>query len=209
MSRRYFLPLAATLAQHGSVHIIEFPGPGWTGTALPPPTPIDSAMVIDHLLGELGVSSCTVIGHSLGAQAATELAVRRPDLVTDVILIGPAVDTRHQTIPQQGMRLGVNSALESPALKLLQFVDCLRCGPRWYAAQLRSSMTYRLDQRLPLVTQPVVIIRGHRDLVAGHRWCQRLVAKAQHGRLLEIPGESHCVHHSDPSTITDDIFRRS
>ena len=209
MSHRYFLPLAATLAEHGTVHLIEFPGPGWTGPSLASLTPMDSATMIGDLLDQLDVSSCTVIGHSLGAQAATELAVRRPDLVTDVVLIGPAVDTRNQTIPKQGIRLAVNSALESPSLKLLQFADCLRCGPRWYAGQLRTSMTYHLDQWLPHVTQSVLIIRGRRDLVAGHLWCQTLATTARQGVLVDIPKQSHCIHHSAPTTITTEIIEWS
>lgn len=46
----------------------------------------DAAALVEHL--ELG--PVTVMGHSMGAQVATELAARRPDLVAKLVLEDPA-----------------------------------------------------------------------------------------------------------------------
>ncbi|WP_051476600.1 alpha/beta hydrolase [Arthrobacter sp. Br18] len=206
MSHRYFTRLAAVLADHGDTYLIDLPGYGWTGTPAQKISNPANADLIGALLDEIGVSSCTVVGHSMGVQSATELAITRPDLVTDLVLIGAAVDAKRRTVLQQALRLGMNSTLEKPPLNTVQFLDILRCGPRWYFAELAVALAYHLEERLPLVGQKVLIMRGTRDLIAGTHWSRTLADTAQHGELLEIPGKPHAVHHSDPATVAAAIL---
>jgi pimeloyl-ACP methyl ester carboxylesterase len=160
------------------------------------------AEIIGELLDEMGVLSCVVIGHSMGVQSATELALARPGLVSQVVLIGAAVDARRRTVPQQALALAVNNALEKPVLNAIQFTDVLRCGPRWYSAELAVAMEYPLEERLPLLTQPVLLMRGSRDLVAGSAWSRALAESAFDGELAEIDGAFHGVHHSAAGVVT-------
>lgn len=206
MSHRYFIRLAGVLADHGDTYLIDLPGYGWTHTPAQKMSNLAKADLIGALLDEIGVSSCTVVGHSMGVQSATELAITRPDLVTDLVLIGAAVDAERRTVLQQALRLGINSTLEKPPLNTVQFLDVLRCGPRWYLAELAVALAYRLEERLPLVGKKVLIMRGTRDLIAGTRWSRTLANTAQHGELLEIPGKPHAVHHSDPTTVAAGIL---
>ncbi|WP_196884702.1 alpha/beta fold hydrolase [Arthrobacter sp. CAN_A214] len=206
MSHRYFKRLASVLADHGDTYLIDLPGYGWTATPAEEMSNSANGDLIGALLDDIGVNSCTVVGHSMGVQSATELAITRPDLVTELVLIGAAVDVKRRTALQQALRLGVNSTLEKPPLNAVQFLDVLRCGPRWYFAELAVALAYRLEERLPMVEQKVLIMRGTRDLIAGTHWSRTLADTAQHGELLEIPGNPHSVHHSDPATVAAGIL---
>ncbi len=206
MSHRYLERLGQELSAHGPVVLLDLPGAGRTRTPSAPLPNGAKAAIIADLLDELGVSSCAVIGHSMGVQSATELALRRPDLVSRLILIGAAVDARRRTVPQQALTLAVNNALEKPALNALQFTDTLRYGPRWYLAELAVAMEYRLEERLPLVEQPVLLMRGARDLVAGSGWSRTLAAMAPDGELAEVDGAFHGVHHSAAGTVAESIM---
>ncbi|MBG6218849.1 pimeloyl-ACP methyl ester carboxylesterase [Arthrobacter sp. CAN_A6] len=206
MSHRYFTRLASVLADYGDAYLIDLPGYGWTGTPAEKMSNPASADLIGALLDEIGVNSCTVVGHSMGVQSATELAITRADLVSNLVLIGAAVDAKRRTAFQQALRLGVNSTLEKPLLNTVQFLDVLRCGPRWYFAELAVALAYRLEERLPLVKQRVLIMRGTRDLIAGTHWSRTLAETSQHGELLEVPGKPHAVHHSDPATVAAGIL---
>jgi pimeloyl-ACP methyl ester carboxylesterase len=205
MSHRYFLRLARSLSEHGRVLVIDLPGSGWTRRPRTNATNAAHAELLATLLDDLGSSGCTVVGHSMGAQAVTELALRRADLVSRVVLIGAAVDERRRTVPQQALALGLNSILERPLLNLVQAADVLRCGPRWYLAQLGVAMTYRLEDRLPLVTQPVLVLRGSRDIVSGTRWSRSLADSSQDGALMVVAGRPHAVHHSSPALVAEHI----
>ncbi|RJT80222.1 alpha/beta fold hydrolase [Arthrobacter cheniae] len=205
MSHRYFLRLGRQLSRHGTVLVIDLPGYGWTGRPAHRVTNPASAELLATLLDHLGVSSSIVIGHSMGVQTATELAVRRPDLASRLVLIGAAVDVRRRTVPEQALTLGLNSILEKPLLNTVQFLDVLRCGPRWYFAELAVAMSYPLEERLPLATQPVLVLRGSRDLVAGDRWSRSLADSSRDGTLVVVDGAPHAVHHSSAAVVARHI----
>lgn len=201
MSHRYFRRLGAVLAAYGDVHLIDLPGYGWTRRPKHASSNEATADLIGRLLDEAGASSCVVVGHSMGVQSATELAIERPDLVSHLVLIGAAVDVDHRTVGQQAVRLSVNSILEKPLLSIVQSFDVLRCGPRWYLAQLKLAMSYPIEDRLPLAEQPVLVLRGSRDVVAGAAWSDRLARTAQRGEAGTIDGAPHAAHHSAAGTV--------
>ena len=201
MSHRYFRSLGQQLSRHGRVLLIDLPGYGWTHRPARGITNPASAELLAELLDDIGVSSCVVVGHSMGAQAATELSIQRPDLVSHLVLIGAAVDALRRTVPEQAFTLGLNSVLEKPLLNAVQFLDVIKCGPRWYVTELAVGMAYRLDERLPLARQPVLVVRGSRDLVAGSRWSRSLADLARQGRLIIVPGAQHAVHHSSSRRV--------
>lgn len=205
MSHRYFRRLGALLSAYGDVHLIDLPGYGWTRRPSHATTNEATAELIGALLDEAAAFSCVVVGHSMGVQSATELAIKRPDLVSHLVLIGAAVDAERRTVHQQALKLGINSFLEKPLLSMVQYFDVLRCGPRWYLAQLKLAMGYPLEDRLPLAEQPVLVLRGSRDGVAGSAWSQRLARESQHGEAAIIKGAPHAVHHSAPGLVSTAI----
>ncbi len=205
MSHRYFRRLGALLSAYGDVHLIDLPGYGWTKRPAQETTNEATAELLGALLEEAGVSSCVVIGHSMGVQSATELAIQRPDLVSHLVLIGAAVDVKRRTVHQQVLTLGANSFLEKPLLNFVQSLDVLRCGPRWYLAQLKQAMSYPLEDRLPLAQQPVLVLRGSRDAVAGAAWSERLASTSLQGEADTIHGVPHAAHHSAPDLVTTAI----
>ncbi|WP_404498377.1 alpha/beta fold hydrolase [Arthrobacter sp. GAS37] len=71
----------------------------------------------------MGAGPVVVVGHSMGTQFATELAVRRPELVSHVVLIGPVVDSERRTVFRQSLALGLDSLLESSSGNAIVFTD--------------------------------------------------------------------------------------
>lgn len=92
MSHRYFDRLQDELIEYGDTLILDLPGFGGTPTPGHRMTVGDYATVIGRALDDEGAGGCVVIGHSMGAQFVTELALGRPDLVSRLVLIGPTSD---------------------------------------------------------------------------------------------------------------------
>jgi pimeloyl-ACP methyl ester carboxylesterase len=195
MSHRYYRKLQALLAEHGDTLAIDLPGFGGT------PTPGRQLSIADYaahtaaVLQRMGVTRAVLVGHSMGTQFATELAVQRPDLVSHVVLLGPVVDPERRTVLQQSLALGLDSLRESPVGNAIVLTDYARAGLRWYLTELPVMMAYDLQVRLALVVHPVLVVRGSRDPVAPRLWCEKLAATAPDGRFLEIPGKPHIVQH--------------
>ena len=186
MSHRYYRRLQVLLARHGDTYAVDLPGFGGTPRPDRQLSVADYALHTAAALQKMGVSRAVVIGHSMGTQFATELAVQRPDMVSHLVLLGPVVDPARRTVFQQSLSLGLDSLLESPLGNATVFTDYDRSGMRWYLTELPVMMTYDLQAQVALVAQPVVVIRGSRDPVAPRAWCEKLAATAPDGSFLEI-----------------------
>lgn len=206
MTHRYLDRLRAELAADAVVHSVDLPGYG------PDPRPRAQLGVKEHAgliiraLTALGVRSCTLVGHSMGVQFITEVALQSPALAERLVLIGPVVDRRRRTVVQQAVSLGHDTLRESPSANLIVYSDYLRTGMRWYMRQLLPMMEYPLERAIERVGCPVLVVRGGRDPVARRRWCRELAERARHGSLLEIDGQPHVVQHSAAGAVAAAII---
>ena len=196
VSHRYLRRLHGLLAESVDTYSIDLPGFGAT------PRPEHALSVADHatyILGaleQLGVLEFVLVGHSMGTQFAVEAARQQPGRVSQLVLMGPVVDSKRRTVLQQALALGRDSLFyESPSSNALVFTDYLRCGPVWFLKTLGVMMDYATEERISEVTAPVLVLRGVNDPVASVDWCRRLAARAPQARLLEIEGAGHVVQH--------------
>lgn len=206
MSDRYLRRLAAALAPHGQVCSIVLPGFGENATPAHPPSVETFAALVGRALDVAGISSCVLLGHSMGAQFAVELAVRRPALVSHVLLVGPVVDPHRRSAWHQALGLAADSLVEPPSANAIVFTDYWRCGPRWYLATLPAMLGYPIENRIRFVEQPVLVLRGSRDPIARAAWGRELAGRARDGQFAEIAGEAHVVQHGAPHQMTAEIL---
>ena len=142
-----------------------------------------------------------LVANSLGAQIATELAVRSPESVRGLVLSGPTWDPEAPSIPSQFLRLLTDSYREQPSLVPVALADYARRGPLHILQAARSMMRHPMADRLAEVTVPVMILRGSRDPICGQRWAERLAAAPADGRLVIVHGAAHAVDWSHPDVV--------
>jgi pimeloyl-ACP methyl ester carboxylesterase len=205
MSHRYSDRLQDALAPSATVLSLDLPGFG------PRPRPeqrftvTDYAHAIAQTLDARSVSGATVIGHSMGAQFAVELARLRADLVSALVLAGPVVDRRRCTARQQALDLLRDLMAEPPTVTAIVTTDYLRTGPRWFFTELRSMLEFHTDDALRDIRKPVLVVRGANDPIARREWCEHLAAVAADGRMLEIDGAGHVVQHAAADRLAAEI----
>jgi pimeloyl-ACP methyl ester carboxylesterase len=205
-SHRYSVPLYRAIAADQSVYSVDLPGFGGMSRPRHRLRVEDYAKLLGDLLDTLGVTSCVVIGHSMGAQFATELAVQRPELVSRVVLIGPVADAHRRTAVAQAVDLSRDTLKEPFSANLLVFGDYARCGPRWYSKTLSAMLAYATEVRIKHVVAPVLILRGGNDPIARRAWCSILANNSAQGRLLEFAGHRHLVHYTAADQVADRIL---
>jgi len=168
-----------------------------------------------------------VVGHSLGGWFATELALRRPELVARLVLVDPlGVHVRGVEVPPFFGAVaprGIGGAGEARRLlfaepdgpvaagalpdamsteqQLLWFAGlagAARLG--WKAPHFQSR---KLTGRLGRVRVPTLVVRGERDLLvpaeAGRSWAESVPG----ARLVEIPGAGHCLPLEQPDVAAE------
>jgi pimeloyl-ACP methyl ester carboxylesterase len=195
-SSRYFVPTIHALAPHCRALAPDLPG--W-GASSKPATALSVPALADVLAAwedAMGLRAPIVLANSLGCQIAAELAVRHPDHVAALILLGPTVDPEARSARRQGLRLLLDVPLERPSLWAVELADFLRMGPRIAAGTVRAMLDHRIETILPQIDAPVLVMRGEFDPIAPRRWAEEVAALAQHGRFIELRGAGHAAHYS-------------
>jgi pimeloyl-ACP methyl ester carboxylesterase len=205
LSHRSFTRLAEILSRTGDVISFDLPGFASTRTPLRPVSVAQYAAEIGRELDRIRTGPVIVVGHSMGAQFALELAVTRPDLVSHLIAIGPVTNSSRRTLRAQAVDLALDALREPPKTQLRVLIDYSRCGVPWFLTEAAVMRDYRTDLRMPDLTQPVLIIRGEHDSVARAPWCAWLSRQVPLGVVMTIPGQRHNVPHSAPAATATTI----
>lgn len=202
MSSRYFERLAGELRRFGTVFAVDLPGFGRAPRPKHQLTVEAVAALLSEFVRSENLADAILVGHSMGTQFVVETAAVHPTQIGAIVLAGPVVDERAPMPWQQGMRLGRDMLREPPLANWIVATDYLRSGIRWYLTELPVMLGYRTEERLPLVSVPVLVLRGEGDPIAPRGWSARLTATAQNGRLVEVPGAAHVVQHSKAAEVS-------
>ncbi|MCE0538216.1 alpha/beta hydrolase [Kineosporia rhizophila] len=201
VSGRYFAPLTGNLARTHRVVVPDLPGFGAGGRPRPALSITEQAEALETVLHRTGLQNPVLVGHSMGCQVVTELAVRNPGLAAAVVLIGPVTDPDAPTALRQAWRLGRDTLGEPMHLNALVLRDYLRGGPRSFFGTLPHMLGYPLPERLAKVLVPVVLIRGEHDPIAPARFLHRLAEQVPDAEVLEIPHARHLAMAVHPEPV--------
>lgn len=152
-------------------------------------------------------SPAIVVANSMGCQVATELAMQRPDLVEALALIGPTVEPDAHGLLRHVGRLAVDAWYEPPSLLALVAREYVRFGPIRLLRHARLVHADRIEERLPRLGCPVVVIRGARDPLCPARWARAAAALPRFGSLVTIAGAAHAAHYSHPREVAGVVRR--
>jgi pimeloyl-ACP methyl ester carboxylesterase len=170
----------------------------------------DAAQVLDAR----GVGSAHVVGHSGGSLVAQELALRRPDLVRSLTLVGtwarPDEYFRSMTASWRWMA----AAAPSPRALLAAFflwlytpaahadgtveqavVDAMAFPhpqtPEGFLGQLDAFMDYDALDRLAGIAAPTLVLAGELDIAAPPRLGRLVAEQVANAEFETLPGQAH------------------
>lgn len=206
MGRKVFADLVRRLEPHGRVIAIDQPGYGEAPE--PPRTPTMERMadLVAAYLRKISRGPVVLIGHSMGTQVATEVAVRHPETVSRLVLVAPTVDRHHRRAVSQLARLAVDLLGENPKVLLLGAREYLRAGPH-LRRKVTAMLTHRPEDVYPRIEAPTLLIRGMRDRVCPPRWCDEVAAAIPDARSTGIPGHGHETLIRDAGPAAAEILR--
>ncbi|MET3806002.1 pimeloyl-ACP methyl ester carboxylesterase [Nakamurella sp. UYEF19] len=194
-----FAGLIPTLAESHQVVALELQGHGRTADIDRPITPANSADDVVALLDHLGIERAHVLGHSMGAAVALELAVNHPTRVLSVVPISGSVrpegmhsdlgdpamfatSTRMPTAEDFGEFTAAYQRLSPHPEHFEEFMGTMSAS----AADLHGWS----DEQLAGITAPVLIVLGDHDFVTLEHAAlmKELIPGSQ---LAVLPGTTH------------------
>jgi 2-hydroxy-6-oxonona-2,4-dienedioate hydrolase len=201
VSGRYLLPAAARLLPGCRVFVPDLPGFGRSARVGQRPTVAALAGALAAWIEAAVETADALVGNSFGCQLALELAVRRPELVSRLVLVGPTVEPEARSLREQAARLALDATREPLQLDLLQAFDyCIhlaKTGVGGFEEMVRD----RPEDTLSAVTVPTLVVRGSRDAIVSRSWADRVAAGVARGELVEVEGSAHAVNYAAPDAL--------
>ncbi|HKN86084.1 MAG TPA: alpha/beta hydrolase [Nitrospiraceae bacterium] len=199
ISSRYMEPTAEQLAALCDVYAVDLPG---YGLSEKPPCVLSLSELADALsewMKAEGLTTADFAANSFGCQVLAEFAVRHPDHIDRLVLQGPTIDRTARTFWRQVGRLIKNSRRESPRLGTIMLRDYARAGLKRVIQTVTMALEDRIEDKLPRISMPTLVIRGEHDPIVPQRWAEEVCRLLPHGQLAVISGAAHTLNYTEPS----------
>lgn len=205
--------VARPLAERHPVHVPDLPGFGESDHPRRALSIVGLSRALQRWCRAAGVSDAVVVGNSYGAQVVAELAAREaaagdaePRCAGAVVLIGPTCDPEARSLLAQVVRWARNSRADPTGGNPADLVGpYAKAGFGRVILTARSATRHRIEDRLPLVEVPVLILAGDRDAISPLGWNRELVRLTPRGQLRIIPGGAHSMHGSHAPQLAEAV----
>ena len=193
VSSRNMAPTAEILAEEFPVYAPDLPG---HGNSEDPARPLETAQLADALHSwwdAVGLPPALFVGNSFGCQVIAELAVRHPGVAAGAVLQGPTIDGFARSRARQLGRWLINATREPSTQQAVLLRDWRQAGIRTMVAGGRHMFEHRIEDVLPDMKVPTLVVRGARDPIVSQEWTRRVVDLLPNGRLVVIPEATHTI----------------
>lgn len=222
----FFGPLTAPLAEQFRVTRYDFNGHGRSPLA-------NGELTIDTLAAELAllIESQTasgrahLVGHSMGTLIVQQLASTRPELVEDIVLLGPvreqalgakdATRARASLVRKQGMAAvadtvangatAESAAIDNPLLR--PFVRELLLGQHSEAyARACEALAAAANPDLGAIQSAVLLLTGSEDKVSTPDSLQAMAAELPRAEIMVAPNTGHWTLPEAPGLVIEAVM---
>lgn len=202
VSSRYMVPTALRLAPYYHIYALDLPGFGKSGKPSHVLNIMELADFVADWMQAIGLKQATLLGNSLGCQVIVDLALRHPEHISQIILLGPTTDPRARTAYQLMVRWLLNATREPLSLFPIVIRDYLDAGLRRFVCTFRYMLQDRIERHLPHVPNPGLVVRGSDDPIVPQHWAEEATRLLPHGQLAVIARATHDITYGSPVQLT-------
>lgn len=226
-SSEFYNPLIASLGleRNHSLHLLDLEGHGLSPTSAGSTISISSyASDIKALAQQAKVAGATVVAHSMGCLVALTLALKSPDLVSKLVLLGPPPSplpeagqsgsiARAATVRASGMAAVVDAVVsagtsrksktDNPLGIVAVRMSLLSQDPEGYAkgctALAGSSEALPVSQ----IKSRTLIVTGDEDKVSPPQLCEKYSEDIKEAKVQVLPQVGHWHIFEDVKGVSD------
>lgn len=209
MSHRYMMPTLRALAPYARTFAPDLPGFGLSDK---PSQALDIKELANSLalwLRANNLYDAALVGNSFGCQIIAELSSQVNDITPRaLVLIAPTIDRRARTIRQQLFRLSLDAPRERLSLLPLALREYFfTVGFCRSLDTLRFAIADRVEDKLPRINTPTLVVRGERDPLVPQGWAEEVTRLLPQGALVVMPNAAHAVNYDAPQELTRVMLR--
>lgn len=199
LSGRYMLPTARALAPHVPVFVPDQPG---FGDSDKPRRALHVPGLAEWLwawMRAAGIERAAFMGNSFACQMIADLAARHPRQVLCAVLQGPTTPPSERSWLVQYIRWQQNSKFNPPEMDDIAYSDYHKCGYRRALRTFQLGLRDRIEDKLPRIPAPVLVVRGQKDPICHQWWAEAVAAALPRGQVALVPDAAHtlCFTHPD------------
>jgi 3-oxoadipate enol-lactonase len=208
-----FAPQVETLASSG-YRAVAWDMPGYGHSA--PIEPYTFKGLAESCIGLIESLKCgdvTLVGHSMGGMVAQEVVLRRPELVSKLVLCGtspsfgkPDGDWQRSFIAERTAPLDAGQSMAELATVLIPGMagpaalpeglrlatHCMsQVHPSTYRRALEALVTFDRRANLPNIGVPTLVIAGEHDRNAPPAMAKKMAAAIPRSTYIEMEGIGH------------------
>jgi 2-hydroxy-6-oxonona-2,4-dienedioate hydrolase len=201
VSSGYMVPTARHLAPHYRVYAPDLPG---FGKSAKPSHILNVTELADALaawMQVMGLQSATLVGNSLGCQIIVDFALRYPAYVERAVLVGPTMDPQARSLRQAALRLLQDAFCEPLAYMPVLLREYLAAGITRTLRTLQYAFEDKIEEHLPHVRIPTLVVRGSRDPIVPHNWAAQVDYLLPDSQLIVVKGAGHAVNFNSPEEL--------
>jgi pimeloyl-ACP methyl ester carboxylesterase len=122
------------------------------------------------------------------------------------VLASPTAAPIARPLPRLLLRWQLDGRHEPPGLTGSHLREWRRAGVRGLLHLVRLHLWDRIEETVPALRAPVLVLRGAQDRLTSTEWARGLAESANRGRYREVPG-AHTFLWEDPGVWSDPIRR--
>jgi pimeloyl-ACP methyl ester carboxylesterase len=212
-------PVLAALADHFRIIVFDHRGTGYSSASDEPFSITLFANDTLALMDALGISRAHILGLSMGASVAQELALARPERVDRLILVAgtcggsEAVRMEPSVWETLSDKSGTGTELANRMFSVLFTKDWLTANDPWkYCPEVRETTSEESAarqaegfytwpgsyDRLTQVRSPTLVLTGADDVVIPPENAVTLLERIPGARLMQFPGAGHGLMYQCP-----------
>lgn len=201
LSSQYLRPCLRLLGAMHPVLAPDLPGYGHSWPSLSPLGIDGHADVLARWARRLHLEGAVFVGNSMGCQVITSLASRHPGVAGAVVLASPPLEPSRRNRAEAVARFLVNLVQERKPMRTLNALGIARGDKTTLLANLHDTVHYRIEQDLPRVQVPALVVHGSRDPIVSRRWARRVAQLLPAAQFVEVPGGTHLLPHHDATVF--------
>jgi 2-hydroxy-6-oxonona-2,4-dienedioate hydrolase len=205
MSSNYLVPTAEHLAPFYRVYLPDLPGFGRSDKPKNALSIPQLARRMAAWMDALNLGPAYFLGNSMGCNFIVQFALQYPERVLKTVLIGPTVDERARNFPENLFNGARNILREPVGFLAIAIKDYLEHGLRRTVQTLRYGIEDEIEDKLPRIKVPSLVIRGEGDTIVSQPWAEKVARLLPNGRLVVIPDGAHVVHFEHPGAVAAEV----